>query len=103
MANVITNPEGARQELRNLRQAIRNGFFAWPGGYQMRAIMADGETMCCKCARDEYRRISDATRHPEYRTGWELFGVAVLWEGAPELCCNCTAEIPSAYGEPESN
>ena len=88
----------ARTILKALREAIRAGFLVWPGGYQMLAVMSDGESLCCKCARAEYRLISRATRDG-LRDGWACAGVQVHWEGAPEVCAHCGNDIPSAYGD----
>ena len=88
----------AREILKALREAIRAGFYAWPGGYQMLAVMSDGESLCCKCARAEYRSISRATRDRS-RDGWACEGIQIHWEGAPEVCAHCGDSIPSAYGD----
>lgn len=87
----------ARATLKALRAAIRSGFYAWPGGYQMLAVMSDGESLCCKCARENYRRISWSTRNHE-QDGWGCEGVQIHWEGHPEYCVHCNAAIPSVYG-----
>lgn len=86
--------------LRDVRQFARAPF-AFPGGYPKVLIMADGECLCSACARAEYRQISNATRHA-LRDGWKAGGVDIHWEGEPLQCAHCNAEIPSAYGNPET-
>ena len=75
--------------------------YAWPGGYPLILVMADGECLCASCARNEYRLISHSTRHHE-RDGWCAAGVDVHWEGEAIICAHCNAEIDSAYGPVES-
>jgi hypothetical protein len=85
--------------LRSVRAFIREPY-AWPGGYPLILVLADGETLCAKCARAEYRQISNATRHA-LRSDWRAFDVRVHWEGEPETCAHCmVAKTESAYGTP---
>lgn len=84
------------QLLRDVRSYARSPY-AWPGGYPLILIMDDGECLCAKCARVEYRAISFATRNDD-RTGWQASGVDVYWEGEPIYCAHCNATIESAYG-----
>ena len=83
---------------KELRQALRNGPYAWPGGYPLMVVMSDGETLCFKCARKEYRQISHAIRHHD-RSGWRADGIDVNWEDADAMCCHCNEPIQSAYGD----
>lgn len=73
---------------------------AWPGCYPLVVIMSDGEVLCCDCARSEFARIGRATRDNSF-CGWRADCVAIHWEGEPEICANCNAEIESAYGVPD--
>lgn len=75
--------------------------YAWPGGYPVVLIMADGECLCDKCAKENFRLISKSTRD-KLRDGWQAAGTQIHWEGAPLACANCNKEIESAYGEPEA-
>ncbi len=92
-------PKQSATILRAVRHAIRHKY-AWPGGYPIYTIMSDGELMCAECARANYRQISNATRHGD-RDGWAAIGAEVYWEGPDELCAQCGAMLPSAYGDPE--
>ena len=87
----------AKDILRTARKAARDGFFAWPGGYQQAAVMSDGACLCVKCFRENYRNISESTRHGA-GDGWRLAGVDILWEGPADTCAHCGAEIKTAYG-----
>lgn len=87
------------ETMRNVREFIRQPF-AWPGGYPKILVMADGETICRDCARQEYRQLSNSTRD-HLRDGWQVAGVSIYWEGAPVTCAHCGKETESAYGEAE--
>ena len=84
-----------------VKQAIREPY-AWPGGYPVVVVMADGELMCPDCAKSNFRQIVSATK-ARYNDGWKAAGASVNWEGADEHCCNCNAALESAYGETENN
>ncbi len=92
----------AADTLREVRQFCREPF-AFPGGYPRLLVMSDGECLCHICARGNYRLISAATRHPRSDRGWEVAAVDIHWEGAPESCTHCGAQIDSAYGEPDQD
>lgn len=86
------------QTMQAAREFIRAPF-AWPGGYPKTLIMHDGETLCPACARENYRQISDSTRHNS-RDGWQAVGIDIHWEGAPLVCAHCSTETENAYGDP---
>lgn len=76
--------------------------FAFPGGYPKVLIMSDRCYMCAKCAKENYRLISDSTRH-DNSDGWGAAGVQINWEDTDAQCANCNATIESAYGEDNGN
>lgn len=86
--------------LRNVRAFIRQPY-AWPGSYPLILILSDGETLCAKCARANYRAISNATRHHLY-DGWRVDSIGTHLEGEALECAHCDHQTPSAYG-PEDN
>lgn len=43
-----------------LQNFIRSGGFAWPGGYPLALLMADGEVIDARAARENYRLIRRA-------------------------------------------
>ena len=87
------------QLLRDVREFARQPY-AWPGGYPKALLMSDGECLCAKCARSEYRLISDSTR-TDRRDSWQAVGIDIHWEGAPIVCAHCGIDIESAYGSDE--
>lgn len=91
-----------KPELAALLRQVR-GFarqpYAWPGGYPLVLVMRDGEVVCSKCARENYRLISAETRAGAWCGDWRAAGVEVHWEGEAHTCGHCGANIDSAYGE----
>lgn len=76
--------------------------YAWPGGYEKRLYLEDGETICRDCALENWACIVDGTLHP-CRSGWAVMAVDVHWEGPAEHCVQCGKELPSEYGDPEAD
>lgn len=71
--------------------------YAWPGGYPIIYIANDGETVCADCMNDPSNAdwAFDKDSHDRV-VGWDIY-----YEGPPEHCVNCNAEIESAYGDPD--
>ena len=86
----------AHKTIQQVKEAIRQPY-AWPGGYPIYTVLADGELLCCECARAEFRQIVRAT-YTNDRGGWAAAGADVLWESeSPELCAHCNKELQPAY------
>lgn len=78
-----------------LRATLRAGPWAWPGGYPLFLIAADGGCLCFACTRKEYRRAtSDA---PD----WKIIACEINWENTDLACDHCSQPIQSAYGGDE--
>lgn len=75
--------------------------YAWPGGYPIVYLLADGGTLCPACANG--KNGSDATEDPTADKQWRLVGGDVYWEGSPMQCDHCSVDIPSAYGDPDDS
>lgn len=80
----------------DLQKFIRTGGFAWPGGYPCALLMADGEVIDAKAARENYRLIRRETGRD-----WMAECVFIHWEGEPLICAHSGRAIPSAYGGEE--
>jgi hypothetical protein len=86
------------QNASQLKATLRNGEFAWPGGYQMYLITNDGQAMCFKCAIKNFRLVvSDWLSNCD--TGWKIVGCEINYEDQDCICCNCNKQIPAAYSE----
>lgn len=89
--------------------AVRSAIaaYAWPGGYPVVAVMADGESLCPSCVRKELRSILSAGKESRetigaYDHSWLLAGAQVNWEDDMLYCAHCNARIESAYANPET-
>jgi hypothetical protein len=65
--------------------------YAWPGGYPIIYICADGGVLCPKCA-NENAHLSEITS-PD----WHVVAADVNWEDPYLHCDNCSQRIESAY------
>ena len=74
--------------------------YAWPGGYPLIYITAEGDVACPDCVNSEDQFVI-ASEKDHWRV-WPIEGVQIHYEGAPEICCHCNTEIESAYGDPDS-
>ena len=87
----------------DLQLFIRSGGYAWPGGYQCALLMADGESIDARSARENYRQIRRNMAPKRWpNRDWTPCAVFIHWEGEPLICAHSGREIPSAYGEIEA-
>lgn len=86
----------------DFRKAMRNGPYAWPGGYPLYFIMADGEALSFKSAKAERRYILEALRdgnEQRWFVDWRVVAVDVNWENPDLICAHSGDRIESAYAE----
>jgi len=82
-----------------LKTAIRNGKYVWPGGYNTYFIAQDCEPLCHDCVRDNFRLVLQEMRHPSWHDQWRVVGIDINFEDAHLHCINCNEHIEAAYGE----
>lgn len=58
------------------KATLRNGAFAWPGGYPLAFLCDDGATLCFGCARKESRQIMPAIA-ARLRDGWRVVACTI--------------------------
>ena len=83
--------------LRQVKEAIRQPY-AWPGGYPLYIIMADGEALSIEAARSEFKLVAHATLFAQ-RDGWQAAAVDINYENTELHCAHTNKQIESAYGE----
>ena len=66
--------------------------YAWPGGYPLVYVDADGNLLCPDCANK-----------PEDEYGAPIVDGFIHYEGPSMFCDDCYKEIESAYGDPEGD
>lgn len=81
---------------KTLQNFIRSNGYAWPGGYPCALLMADGEVIDAKSARENYKLIRRETG-----TDWKAVDVFINWEDEYLFCAHSGRKIQSAYGESE--
>ena len=89
-----------RKSINSIKNIIRSPYL-WPGGYTKMMAMADGETLCADCVKENYRLILRATLDHDW-SSWEAYATVVHWEGPPMCCAHCNKEMPSEYGDPDA-
>lgn len=87
---------------KQLKEQLRAGEFAWPGGYPLFFITSDGAALSFEAVRENYRLVIDAMRN-DLRDGWQVIGCDVNWEDASLFCDHTGNRIVSAYAEEEVN
>ena len=82
----------------DFRAAIRNGQYAWPGGYPCYFITSDGAAISFDAARKERRNILESIATLS-NDGWRVVGLDINWEDTDLYCEHTNNKIQSAYGE----
>lgn len=85
--------------LLDIKQRLRAGRFAWPGGYPLFFVTSDGAALSFATVRKEWRNVVSAHLRNDRRCGWHIEGCAINWEDG-ELTDDHTGErIESAYAD----
>ena len=87
---------------KDLKNALRAGPYAWPGGYPVYFIASDGEALSFKAVKENYREVLRAVRDNygwRVDSGWRVIAVDVNWGEYDWYCAHSGERIESAYGE----
>lgn len=79
-----------------LRATLRNGSYAWPGGYPLVFICADDECLSFDAVQSDYSRYARDIRDSSFD---RIVGCFIHYEGAPIECAASGQMIESAYGD----
>jgi hypothetical protein len=82
----------------DFRKAIRNGPYAWPGGYPLFFITNDGAAISFEAAKAEKRQIIESIGK-RYNDGWRVIACEVNWEDPSLLCEHTGKPIECAYAD----
>jgi hypothetical protein len=87
--------------LQQIKQTLRAhpGGYAWPGGYPLYWVTADGGALAWEVVRAQWCEIVQAHLHKDRRCGWYVEACDVNWEDTDLYCDHTGARIESAYGE----
>ena len=83
--------------LLELKQALRTGPYAWPGGYPLYFLARDGSVLSFAAVRGEFRQVLRAQRHPGTDCWWEIDAACINWEDESLFCAHTGQPIPCAY------
>lgn len=75
-----------------LDEIIRNPF-AWPGGYRVWSLMADGGHVSAEACKEEADTIRDNGSNE-----WTIVDLFIHWEGDPLVCEHTGKFYDSEYG-----
>lgn len=81
-------------DLRHLAHILNNGPYAWPGGYPLYFVMADGETCSFEAIADNKAEVYSSAADPQ----WRPVAVDINWEDPDLLCAHTGKPIEAAYG-----
>lgn len=76
--------------------------FAFPGGYPIYYLCADGGVLCPDCANENLELIRAAIADSGADEQWEIVAADCNWEDPALTCDNCNKRIESAYAEDET-
>ncbi len=85
----------------DFRRAVRNGAYAWPGGYPCFWLMSDGEALSFDVCKSERRNMLEALRD-DSRNGWRPVALDINYEDGDLYCAHTGKRIESAYAEDEA-
>jgi hypothetical protein len=83
---------------KQLKQQLRDGSFAWPGGYPLYFIADDGAALSFEAVTENIKSVIWSMRH-KVSDGWRVIGCEVNWEDDSMTCAHTGELIGSAYGE----
>lgn len=77
--------------------------YAWPGGYPLFYLCADGGTLCPDCANGPEVAAAHAAADgcPDDRQ-WLIVATDANWENPAMYCDHCAKQIPSAYADDDA-
>lgn len=81
----------------DFNKALANGPYAWPGGYPLYFITADGAALDFQAATDESALIRDAIIDDDKLSGWRIVATAINYEDARLYCDHSGRKIECAY------
>ena len=82
--------------------ALKQGPYAWPGGYPLYFVTSDGGSLSFATAWNERASIARAIIDDDKSGGWKVIGYDVNWENADLTDDHTGNRIESAYAEDDA-
>lgn len=82
----------------DFRRAMRNGPYAWPGGYPLYFITSDGAALSFEAVRENVRLVLESIAHRS-DDGWRVVALDINYEDGLLYCDHTNKRIESAYAE----
>jgi len=82
--------------------ALKQGPYAWPGGYPLYFVTSDGGSLSFATAWNERAAIARAIIDDDKSGGWKVIGYDVNWEDADLTDDHTGNRIESAYAEDDA-
>jgi hypothetical protein len=76
----------------DLKATLRAGAYAWPGGYALYFVTADGAALSFAAARAEFATIASAIRDGRTDSGWRIVGTASTADDDDTVVCDHTGQ-----------
>lgn len=84
--------------LLEIKKRLRDGQYAWPGGYPLFFITSDGAALSFEAVRSEWRQVVwDHLNNVS--TGWRIEACDINWEDNELYCDHTNKRIESAYSD----
>ena len=90
--------------MRDVKETLRAGPYAWPGGYPLYLITADSEPLCFDCALKNFREIWFAMNRDNCAPDWRIVACEINEEDFDLRCSHCEEPIEASVepaDEPE--
>ncbi len=81
-----------------LKATLRNGQWAWPGGYPLYFICSDGAALSFDSVKKELRNILHSIKY-DYNDGWRVVACDINYENNELYCDHSGEKIEAAYRE----
>ena len=88
-----------KMSLAKIKDHLRAGAYAWPGGYPLYFICVDGEALSFKDVRENWREVVRAHLSRWGDPCWTLAGCGINWEDTELVSAHSYEKIESAYGQ----
>jgi hypothetical protein len=88
---------GLMLALSYIKDELRDGDYAWPGGYPKYFQTCSGEALSFDAVRQNYREVVRAHRTRDEDSDWSLCACEVNWDNPELYCARTNARIESAY------